>query len=286
MAEQMQDIKRRIKSIRSTERITNAMKMVSAAKLRRAKALYEHSKRYFDRVLEAIADSFDDESHLPKEFILGNREIKTSCYIVITSNNGLCGSFNGNVIRATEETIKESHHEAELVTIGGRGREFFERRGVDILMQHDDPADTVSYEEIQDFANKLLEKYLAGEIDEIRLIYTTYVNTLSQQVVDRHLFPIDMEEHQHLSKAEDVEYEPSSEDVFQYMTSKYLELALYSAVIESAACEHAARRQAMENASDSASEMLESLQLEYNRARQAQITDEIIEIVSGSEALS
>lgn len=286
MAEQMQDIKRRIKSIRSTERITNAMKMVSAAKLRRAKALYEHSKRYFDRVLEVIADSFDDESHLPKEFILGNREIKTSCYIVITSNNGLCGSFNGNVIRATEETIKESHHEAELVTIGGRGREFFERRGVDILMQHDDPADTVSYEEIQDFANKLLEKYLAGEIDEIRLIYTTYVNTLSQQVVDRHLFPIDMEEHQHLSKAEDVEYEPSSEDVFQYMTSKYLELALYSAVIESAACEHAARRQAMENASDSASEMLESLQLEYNRARQAQITDEIIEIVSGSEALS
>ena len=286
MAEQMQDIKRRIKSIRSTERITNAMKMVSAAKLRRAKALYEHSKRYFDRVLESIADSFDDESHLPKEFILGNREIKTSCYIVITSNNGLCGSFNGNVIRATEEAIKESHHEAELVTIGGRGREFFERRGVDILMQHDDPADTVSYEEIQDFANKLLEKYLAGEIDEIRLIYTTYVNTLSQQVVDRHLFPIDMEEHQHLSKAEDIEYEPSSEDVFQYMTSKYLELALYSAVIESAACEHAARRQAMENASDSASEMLESLQLEYNRARQAQITDEIIEIVSGSEALS
>ena len=286
MAEQMQDIKRRIRSISSTERITNAMKRVSAAKLRRAKAAFEHSKLYLDPIIESIDESFDNSQSVPKDFILGNREIRKTCYIIITSNNGLCGSFNGNVLRATEDAIREGHHDVTLVTIGSRGREYFERRNIPVTMQYDEPADTIHYEDVKAITEPLLEKYLAGEIDEIRLIYTSYVNTLSQEVTDRHIFPIDMSHHKHGTKEENIEYEPSAEEVFQYLTSKYLEMTLYSATIESAACEHAARRQAMENASDSAAEMLADLKLQYNRARQAQITDEIIEIVSGAEALS
>lgn len=286
MAEQMQDIKRRIRSISSTERITNAMKLVSAAKLRRAKAAYEHSKLFLDRIIESIDESFDNSQKVPHDFILGSREIRKTCYIIITSNNGLCGSFNGNVLRETEEAIKDGHHDAVLVTIGSRGREYFERRNIPVLASHDQPADTIHYEDVKALTEPLLDMYKAGEIDEVRLIYTAYVNTLTQQVTNRQIFPIDMSHHRHDAVVENIEYEPSPEEVFRYLTSKYLELTLYSATIESAACEHAARRQAMENASDSAAEMLGELKLQYNRARQAQITDEIIEIVSGAEALN
>ncbi|NLD11249.1 ATP synthase F1 subunit gamma [Aminicella lysinilytica] len=312
MAEQMQGIKRRIRSINSTERITNAMKLVSAAKLRRAKAVYEHSKLFLDRIKASMDETFDNAASVPKQFLVGSREIKTTCLVIMTSSTGLCGSFNGNVIRYTEKLIKEAHHDAKLVTIGSKGREHFQRMNYDILIEHDGTADTVTFEETQDIAGPLIEKYLAGEIDEIILVYTSYINTLKQEVTTRRILPIDMNEIKADEKAEDalidkaegkgfeegedkdagpqplhsIEYEPSAEEVFRYLVPKYFQLHLYSAAIESATCEHAARRQAMENANDNASDMLTMLQVKYNRARQSQITDAIIEIVSGSEAQS
>lgn len=287
MAEQMQDIKRRIKSIGSTERITNAMKLVSAAKLRHAKSVYEHSRSYLGRVIASIDEAFDDDTEVPGYLLKGNRDIKTTCVIMLTSSTGLCGSFNGNVIRQTEDVVAELGHEVKMVNIGTKGKEYFARRGREIILSHDDPADTVSYESTKEIMVPLLEKYKAGEIDEVLMVHTVYVNTLKQEVhVDR-LLPIDPDEHdhsdQHLSY---LEYEPSSQEVFEYLIGKYLEMTLFSATIESATCEHAARRQAMENANDNASDMLNVLQTRYNRARQSQITDEIIEIVSGSEAQS
>ncbi|OLR56088.1 ATP synthase F1 subunit gamma [Hornefia porci] len=287
MAEQMQDIKRRIKSINSTERITNAMKLVSAAKLRRAKAIYEHSKLYLDRIIESIDEAFDNGQKVPKELILGSREMKTSCYVIITSSTGLCGSFNGNVIREAEATIRRKGREAVLVDIGSKGREYFERRGYDVIIEHDPPADTVDYEEVKKLVRPLFEKYMSGEIDEIVLVYTSYVNTLKQEVVRKRILPVDISKRSvKSSNINVIEYEPSVNEVFRYLVSKYMEMTLYSAVIESATCEHAARRQAMENANDNASDMLKLLMTEYNRARQSQITNEIIEIVSGSEALN
>lgn len=287
MAEQMQDIKRRIKSINSTERITNAMKLVSAAKLRRAKTVYLQSKLCLDRIIASVDEAFDNGQEVPEYLLAGNREIKKTCYVVITSSTGLCGSFNGNVIRNAEEAIKAGNHEAVLANIGSKGREYFERRDVEVLIAHDQPADTVDYGEVASLIAPLLEKYVAGEIDEIVLVYTSYVNTLKQEVVQRRLLPIDLSQREVKSTSvNSMEYEPSAEEVFRYMVRKYLEMTLYSAVIESATCEHAARRQAMENANDNASEMLKVLQTQYNRARQTQITNEIIEIVSGSEALN
>ena len=137
MAEQMEDIKRRIKSINSTERITNAMKLVSASKLRRAKSVFESSERYMNRLLTAISDTFDNAGDVPQDFLTGSREIKTACLVMITSSNGLCGSYNANVIRKAEELLAESHFQnVKLATIGTKGKEHFINRGYEIVMDH------------------------------------------------------------------------------------------------------------------------------------------------------
>lgn len=287
MAEQMQNIQRRIKSISSTERITNAMKLVSAAKLRKAKNAFESAQRYMGTLLTSIQRILDDTPDVPTEFLVGSREIKNKCYLLITSSNGLCGSFNGNVIRAMDETLKQSGTRIEdtrLITVGTKGKEYFAARGAQILVEHDAPADTVTFEETRNVSQPLMEMYLRGEIDEIDIVYTSYVNTLRQEVVVKKLLPLDIAKLEEGTFARPIEYEPSAEEVFTYLIPKYIELMIFSACIESATCEYAARRTAMENANDNAQDMLADLQLAYNHARQADITDEIIEIVAGSQA--
>lgn len=287
MAEKMQNIQRRIKSISSTERITNAMKLVSAAKLRKAKTAFESAQRYMGTLLTSIQRILDDTPDVPTEFLVGSREIQKKCYLLITSSNGLCGSFNGNVIRAMEEKLKETNSaisDAKLITVGTKGKEYFAARGAQILMEHDAPADTVTFEETRNVSRPLMEMYRRGEIDEIDLVYTSYVNTLRQEVVVKKLLPLDIAKLEEGTYARPIEYEPSPEEVFTYLIPKYIELMIFSACIESATCEYAARRTAMENANDNAQDMLADLQLAYNHARQADITDEIIEIVAGSQA--
>ncbi|MFQ9892201.1 MAG: F0F1 ATP synthase subunit gamma [Emergencia sp.] len=151
-------------------------------------------------------------------------------------------------------------------------------------MEHDAPADTVTFEETRNVSQPLMEMYLRGEIDEIDIVYTSYVNTLRQEVVVKKLLPLDIAKLEEGTFARPIEYEPSAEEVFTYLIPKYIELMIFSACIESATCEYAARRTAMENANDNAQDMLADLQLAYNHARQADITDEIIEIVAGSQA--
>lgn len=286
MAEQIQGIKRRIKSIGTTERITNAMKLVSASKLRKAKARFEHSQQFLESVMESISEIFDTNRYnIPHEFLMGDREVKTTCFLLITGSNGLCGSFNGNVIRETERLIHQCENKVKVVTVGSKGRERFERLKYDVIITHDEPADSITYEETKSIVHPLLDMYKKGEIDEIIIVYTSYINTLKQEVIHERILPVDMNFHHPSSNmAINIDYSPSPEDVYSYLVNKYFELRLYSAAIESATCEHAARRQAMETASDSATDMLSTLRTEYNRARQEMITDEIIEIVSGSEA--
>ncbi len=288
MAEHMQNIQRRIKSIGSTERITNAMKLVSAAKLRKAKAVFENSRLYLGSLLESIQDTFSDTADVPQMFLAGSRPIRNKCYVLITSSNGLCGSFNGNVIRVMEKELdayEEGRDHVKLVTIGSKGKDYFLHHGVEILQDHDAPADTVTFSETREISGPLMELYRKGEIDEIDIVYTAYINTLRQEVTVRRLLPLEIPERKEEKKYRmPVEYEPSSTDVFRYLVPKYVELMIFNTCIESATCEYAARRTAMENANDNAKDMLAQLQLEYNHARQAEITDEIIEIVAGSEA--
>ncbi len=285
MGENMQDIKRRIKSVSSTMQITNAMKLVSAAKLRKARATFEKTTEYFNFITHTIEEIFNNNSEVPPEYLAGNREIKTTCYIVVTSCRGLCGGFNNNIIKEAEQDFEEDWEKPVIVAIGTKGKEYFEKRGYEIYKEYLAPPEDISFLETREISKPVIDMYDRGEIDEIVLIYTGFKNSIEQEVKNVILLPFDIQpDPDVLIHEQEVEYEPSVDAVFNYLVPKYVEMMIYSAVVESATCEHAARRLAMENATDNASDMLGSLSQYYNRARQAEITDEIIEIVAGAEA--
>ncbi len=284
-ASNMKDIKTRMKSITSIEHITNAMKLVSAAKLRRAKATFERTTEYFHFITDSIAEIFNTTTEVPTKYLAGNREIKKTCYIVVSSSKGLCGSFNSNVIKAAAKAVNDSNSEPLLVAVGTRGRDYFRKRGVEILSEYIAPPESISFLQTRAISEPIIELYDNGEIDEVVLIYTSFVNNLEQKVKTVKLLPFEIEKDPEVLKIEnEVEYEPSIEAVFNYLVPKYVEIVVFGAIIESATSEHAARRVAMESATENAREMLGDLSLYYNRARQAAITNEIIEVVSGSEA--
>lgn len=286
MSANMQDIKRRIKSVTSTRQITNAMKLVSASKLRKAKSTFEKTTKYFSYITNSIEEIFNNTSEVPKKYLAGNREIKRTCYIVVTSCKGLCGGFNINVIKEADRMLSaEPGEDPLIVAIGSKGKDYFEKR-FNIYKEYLAPPENISFLETREISTPIIELYDKGDIDEIILIYTGFKNSIEQEVITKRLLPFDIEPNPDVLRHDkEVEYEPSVEAVFNYLVPKYVEIELYGAVVESATCEHAARRLAMENATDNANEMLGSLSLYYNRARQAAITNELVEIVAGSEAL-
>lgn len=285
-ANNMRDIKRRIKSVNSMEHITNAMKLVSAAKLRRAKNTFEKTREYFHYITESIEEIFNNTSEVPSQYLRGNREIKTTCYIIMTSSRGLCGSFNANVIKEAAREIAGDPEKPVIVAVGGKGKEYFEKRGFDIHGEYLLPPENISFMETHDISKPIIDMYNSGQIDEVVMIYTSFISSMEQSVRNVTLLPFDIERDPYFPKHEkQVDYEPSVEDVFNYLVPKYVEIMIYGAIVESATCEHAARRMAMESATDNAREMIGELTLFYNRTRQAAITNEISEIVGGAEAL-
>lgn len=287
MAKQsMQDIKRRIRSVSSTERITNSMKLISAGKLRRARKLYEETHENSLFITKTIHELFRSSLDVPTEYLDGSRKQEESVYIVITSSKGLCGGFNTNVLKRAQEKIDEEKHSPHIVAIGGKGLEYFEKRGYNIHSSYLAAPETISFLETEELSRPIIRMFHEGRINKVVLIYTAFVNAMEQKVVERTLLPFHIEaDPQEVPRAsQKTEYEPSAEVVFNYLIPKYVEMQLYASVIESATCEHAARRTAMENATDNAREMLNMLNLNYNRARQAAITEQIIEIVAGAEA--
>lgn len=282
----MRDIKRRIRSVNSMEHITNAMKLVSAAKLRKAKNTFEKTREYFHYVTESIEEIFNNTNEVPSQYLKGNREIKTTCYIILTSSRGLCGSFNSNVIKEAAREIASDPEKPVIVAIGGKGKEYFEKRGYDIFEEYMLPPESISFVETHDISKPIIELYDSGQIDEVIMIYTSFVSSMEQRVKTVTLLPFEI--HRDLDFPvldKQVDYEPSVEEVFNYLVPKYVEIMVYGAIVESATCEHAARRIAMENATDNARDMIGELTLFYNRTRQAAITNEISEIVGGAEAL-
>ncbi|MBQ3924192.1 MAG: ATP synthase F1 subunit gamma [Firmicutes bacterium] len=285
MAVSMQDVKRRIKSVTSMEHITNAMKLVSAAKLRRAKATFEQTNKQLHFITDTIGEIFTSTTNIPEEYLEGNREIKNTCYIILTSSKGLCGGFNSNVIRKAEESMAVRKSAAKVVAVGSKGRDYFAKEGIEIIGDYEDPPETISFLATQQLSRPIIKMYEDGEIDEVVLVYTAYLSTLDQQATAIRMLPFKPETNNNVMMHDkDIEYGPSMEAVFNYLVPKYVETMVYNAIVESATCEHAARRMAMENATDNARDMLQELSLNYNRARQAAITNQLIEIVSGSEA--
>ena len=285
--ESIQDIKRRIKSVSSTERITNSMKLVSAGKLRKAKAIFEKTNENSHFITNTIQELFNSGSEIPQEYLAGNREIKTTAYIVVTSGRGLCGGFNSNIIKEAQREIDADWEPPVIVAVGSKGKEYFEKHGYEIHSSYLAPPESISFLETKELSAPILEMYVYYNDAAATEIYTSFISTMEQQVKNEVILPFEVEtDPEFMTSNKFVEYEPSVEAVFNYLVPKFVETKIYSAVVESATCEHAARRMAMENATDNAREMLDDLNLNYNRARQSAITDEIIEIVAGSEAQS
>lgn len=284
MAKGMRDIKRRIRSVSNTKQITKAMELVSSAKLRRAREKLEKTRPYFNTILRSIQDILVSSSGINHPFLV-RREIKKSAYIVITADRGLAGAYNNNVIREAVDNIKDKDN-AVIITVGSKGRDFFNRRGYDVKGEFLNISEKPSFSDAKNIGKLVVELFKDGEVDEVNLVYTHFNSTISYEPKLLKLLPAEgIEAEEKNKKATLIEYEPSPESVLDYLIPKYIESAIYGALIESSASEQAARRVAMENATDNAEEMIEDLKLSFNRARQASITQEISEIVGGAEAL-
>jgi len=276
-----QDIRRRIRSVRNMQQITKAMKMVSAAKLRKAQLKLNAARPYAHQlqgVLERLAQAPVDTIHP----LLKKRPVQKVVYVLITSDRGLCGGYNANLIRKTSGMITESKQEVKLVTVGRKGRDFFRRGKIEFLAEYTGFGDEPSYNQAKEVAKEVIRLYEEGEADEVYLMYTEFVTAMTQKPSSIKLLPmeqpVDKQGKQYI-------FEPSPEEILNSLLPKYIETQIFRTILEGKASEQGARMTAMSSATDNAKDMIDRLSLAMNRARQAAITTEISEIVSGAAAL-
>lgn len=279
------DIKRKIKSVNNTRQITKAMELVSTAKLKRTKDRLNITKPYFEGVMEAVQGVIESEKSLKNEFI-SQRPVKKTLYIVITGDRGLCGGYNVNAMKTVVEDCGDLEGSL-LITVGKKANSFFRANGYDVHHAFEGISERPSFADAQLIAKMALKLYKQETVDEIKLVYTQLLTTISQEPLMLKLLPVEAQNTQvnEDEPYEFINYEPSPEEVLSFIVPKYIESTIYGGLVESAAAEQAARRVAMENASNNADDMIDELTLTFNQARQAAITQEIAEIVGGADAL-
>lgn len=291
----LRDIQRRIRAVKNTRQITKAMKMVAAAKLRRAQTRMLELRPYADKmhdVIGSLAAGADRESHP----LLSARPAKAVEMVVITGDRGLCGAFNSNILKAAEklalelrkneiDSVSGGPMKVSISTVGKKARDYYRRRG-GFENSWQGFSDRVTYGNAQEIAGYVIEKFVGGEVDEVHLVYNEFINVAQQAVRSVRLLPI-VEEGagERAGERADFIYEPSEEELLDRLLPKNVEIQIYRALLESQASEQAARMTSMENATKSANEMIDKLTLQYNKARQASITAELMDIVGGVEAL-
>ena len=277
MAASMKDIKLRIRSVESTMQITKAMELVASSKLRRAQEQVARSRPYFQTLHEALGSIAAGTRDLSSPYTV-QRQVRRSCWIVIAGDRGLAGGYNSNVLKLALSEMEG--RDVTVLPIGKKAVEFFRHKGKPILTEAYGEAASLGVGDCFSLARMLCEEYSGGEYDEIRIVYTTFVSVLSQQPAAMQLLPLMVEPS---PEASDILYEPDSESVFNVIVPEYLGGLVYGALCESVASELGARRTAMDSATENAKEMIEGLNLQYNRARQGAITQEITEIVAGAQ---
>jgi F-type H+-transporting ATPase subunit gamma len=281
----LRDIENRIKSTKKTSQITKAMQMVSASKLARAEMNATAFVPYMEKIQEvvsSIAAGTNDASHP----MLISRPVKKTGYIVITSDRGLVGGYNANILRAVTRAIEERHKskdEVSIVAIGRKGLEFFQRQGMNVVESLDGVSDHPTFEEIKDIANRAVGMFTEGEYDEVYLFYNHFVSAISSEVTEKKLLPLT--DITSASATTSYEFEPSSEAILEVLLPQYAESLIFGALLDGKASEHASSMTAMRTATDNASDLIDTLTLSFNRARQAAITQEITEIIGGVAAL-
>jgi F-type H+-transporting ATPase subunit gamma len=279
----LRDLRRRIKSVKSTQQITKAMKAVSAAKMRRAQEQVLAARPYSRRIREVLGRVAGASGGV-KHPLLAVREPKQVAYILITADRGLCGGFNGNLIRKTNQEMRGLTAGLSIVTVGRKGRDFFRRRRYQIDQQYVGLGENIKYNTARDIAGFVIDKYTGAEYDEVYLVYSQFVNVLVQRPTVEKLLPVEPPAGEDAGAVNYI-FEPSPEAVMAELLPKYVENAIFHALLESKAGEHSARMTAMDSATKNAAEMIDRLTLSLNRARQAAITKEISEIVGGAAAL-
>ena len=278
------DIRRRIRSVKNTQQITKAMKMVAAAKLRRAQERIFAARPYaaaLREVLSSVASRVDPDEH---PLLKANGQESRVLLLVITADKGLAGAFNANVIKAATNAIRENNwQQVELIPIGRKANDYFKRRTIPIRRQASQIFQALSIDTAREIAKGISDDFLSGEFDAVYVVYNEFKSIMSQVTHVERLLPIDRDWDEKATAIEYI-YEPSPEVILSELLPKHIEFQLYRHLLESAAAEQGARMTAMESATKNASEMISHLTLTYNRIRQAAITKEIIEIVSGAAA--
>ncbi len=290
----LKEIRERKVSVASTMQITSAMKMVSAAKLKRAQDAIVQFRPYADKlkeILASIGESLkDDEDNQYAE----QREKDRILLVLITSNRGLCGAFNSNVIKAsiqralTQYDSQMMARQVDFIAIGKKGADFLRRKGYKVIFDGSDIFDDLTFDHVDSMAQMIMERFLEKEYDHVDIIYNQFKNAGTQILIEEQFLPIQVSElAKEAGNASNVDYifEPTKEYIVQELIPRSLKMQFYKAILDSHASEHGARMTAMHKATDNATELLKELSLQFNKARQASITTEILEIVSGAEAL-
>lgn len=283
------EIRSKIASIKNTQKITRAMEMVAASKMRKTQERMRASKPYASKIYDVVKHIARSHSEYHHEFIK-HRAIQRVGIIVVTTDRGLCGGLNVNLLREALNTMRAWNtdgKEVALAVIGRKGQAFFKRVGGQVLSSVDHLGDTPGVSDIIGVIKVMCDAFYNGEIDALHIVYNEFINTMVQQPVVKQLLPLpqDDEDKKIMGHHWDYIYEPDAKELLDALLERYIELQVYQAVVENIACEQAAKMIAMKSATDNAGELIKTFQLAYNKARQAAITQELAEIVSGAAAL-
>jgi len=281
------EINTKIRSIKNTQKITRAMEMVAASKMRKAQDRMVVSRPYANKIRQVIRHvaSSHTEYHHP---YLNVREVKRAGFMIVTSDRGLCGGLNANILKTALTSMKEFSErniELDLCLIGNKAESFFNRVGGNVVAQADHLGDAPKVTDLIGIVKVMLNAYDAGTLDSLFIVHNEFVSTMTQKPKVLQLLPIVAAEEKELAHYWDYIYEPAAKELLDMLLTRYVESQVYQAVVENIACEQAARMVAMKNATENAGELITTLQLAYNKARQAAITQELAEIVAGADAV-
>ncbi|KTD45849.1 ATP synthase F0F1 subunit gamma [Legionella rubrilucens] len=283
------EVRTKIASINNTKKITKAMEMVAASKMRKTQDRMRASKPYASKIYDVVKHIARANSEYRHPFMTG-REIKRVGVIVVTTDRGLCGGLNANLLRETVRHMRQWQQEGkdiDISVVGRKGQAFFKRFGGKVIASVDQLGDKPSVSDLIGVVKVMLDAFYRGEIDALHIIYNEFVNTMTQKPMLKQLLPLPVSEEdtQRLGHHWDYIYEPDAKELLDGLLERYIELQAYQAVVENIACEQAAKMIAMKSATDNAGELIKQLRLIYNKARQAAITQELAEIVGGADAL-
>jgi F-type H+-transporting ATPase subunit gamma len=290
VAAQLRVVRRRIRTVQSTQKITRAFELISASRVVRAQQRVEASRPYTNLVTQALTSVANTEVTISHPLLESRAEVRAAAVLVVTSDRGLAGPYNANVLRTAAELLArltEDGIEPRLYVTGRKGVAYYRFRRRELAESWTGMADRPAYDDVKQVADTMLEAFLDHEVDELHMVYTNYVSAATQRAEARRIIPLVVEETTE-RPPEPIPmyiYEPSAQAVLDALLPRYVEARVFTAMLEAAASEHASRRRAMKAATDNASELIEDLTREYNQARQAEITQEIMEIVGGAEAL-